>query len=151
MRVALTILIAVTQLAGPWLCCCGPERIVAAFASTKPVVATPAPVSPTTSHCPLYAKTADAKTLPDSPSAPKPSKPMPPERCPCGGVELLAVLPTPTGDTPAFDLDRLVLVAAEVSVPLSVEPLPPVNRTGLRELPFLTTVERLYAHHVLRC
>lgn len=151
MRVALAILIAVTQLAGPWLCCCGPERIAAVFTSTEPTAATPAPVSPPTSHCPLCAKTADAKTPPDSPSVPRPTRPMPPERCPCGGVELLAVLPTPTGDTPTFDLGLLVPVAAEVSVPLSVEPLPPVVRTGVRQLPFLTTAERLYAHHVLRC
>ena len=33
MRIALVLLIAVTQTAGPWLCCCGAERLASWLAA----------------------------------------------------------------------------------------------------------------------
>ena len=144
MRVGLAILIAVVQLAGPWLCCCGPARVVAAFARTETETR---PTPPAPPHCPLCAQ-----------SEPKPAptpekKPTEPQRCPCGGAEFVA-LPValskaddgPTAGVPLWEPPAFALL-----YPFRVQSVVPLGDVGLRELPHLTTADRLYAHHVLRC
>ena len=73
-----------------------------------------------------------------------------PDKCPCGGYELAAVPAEwkATADEPA----------ASVAEPFArPAPFPPVlshavaDRPGLRALPWMTTSDRLFAHHVLRC
>lgn len=147
MHTALAILITLAQVAGPWLCCCGPVRVSATLAGTaeaKPV----APAKQPSSDCPHCKKQ-------ESPAAPVPtdSKPHPtPDACPCGGVELVAV-----------PVERLVEAAELVAVGDSVAPggvaafdSPVISHAvasvpGLRELPNMTVRDRLFAHHVLRC
>lgn len=145
MRLALVSLIALTQVAGPWLCCCVAAQVSAAMgekthakpADTAPVKSKPAGTCP---HCP--------KSEPPL-ADPTPSNPLP-DQCPCGGYELVAV--------PAewkLAADEALSFAAELSA-LPV-PFPPVlshavaDRPGLRELPWMTVADRLFAHHVLRC
>ena len=146
MRIALVILIAVVQVAGPWLCCCGPARLVAGItgkSQAKPVVA--APVKKTTSYdCPHCKKSQLPATPGSGDSTPVPV----PDQCPCGGVELVAVPSEPP---------------VEVATPVAVEPfafaafsapvisLAVASVPGLRELPNLTVHDRLFKHHVLRC
>lgn len=140
MRLALVILIAVVQVAGPWLCCCGAARVMA----TSSVVARQnSPAAPDAVGC---------SKCPHCPKSQTPVEPLPhePEPCPCGGIELLAV---PT--------ERSAEIAEVLTV--TVEPFgfavltaPVVSRSvtsvpGLRELPNLTTHDLLYKHHVLRC
>ena len=146
MRLALAILIAVTQTAGPWLCCCGAERLTAALA-TRPSEAKPAPAKAPACHhtCPHCA------TPQDEPPAPPPDhKPPIPERCPCGCVELVAVLTTKTdGADPTAA--GLIPVTPAVPEAVAVGSHSPAEWAGRRAVPHLTTDDRLYAHHVLRC
>ena len=143
MQLVLAILIAVTQVASPWLCCCGPSRIASTFQSgtrKQPIPAKEPPVA----HCPHCAAENPTPSDPTSPP-----KPIPTERCPCGGVEFVAV--PPAASAVSFDLDQLVSVVFEFDAPFLIEIAILIEPSGLRELPFLTTAERLYAHHVLRC
>jgi hypothetical protein len=144
MRVGLAILIAVVQLVGPWLCCCGPARVVAAFARSKTETDPTPPAKP---HCPLCAQ-----------SEPKPAptpekKPPPTDRCPCGGAEFVALPVTlwksddvPTAGGPVWEPASFTPLYS-----FRVESVVLSGDEGLRELPHLTTADRLYAHHVLRC
>ena len=52
-------------------------------------------------------------------------------------------------DTPVAAL--LVPVSVELTHVLAIESFTPADYAGVRELPHLTTAERLYAHHALRC
>lgn len=138
MRFALVILIAVVQVAGPWLCCCGPARMMGAVPAIRKTTVAPVPVSIDCPHC----------RKSEVPANPMP--PHEPESCPCGGVELLAVpAERPTEMAVAFTstvepFGFAVLVAPVVSQSVASVP-------GLRELPNLTVHDLLYKHHVLRC
>ena len=137
MRLALVILIAVAQVAGPWLCCCGSARMMGVTAARKTTVAA-APVSTDCPHC----RESEAPVEPKSPHEPEP--------CPCGGVERLAMpaeRPTETevAFAPAVELFGFTVLTSPV-VSQSV-----ASVSGLRELPNLTTHDLLYKHHVLRC
>lgn len=143
MQVFLAILIAVTQVAGPWLCCCGPARIASTFTAEVPKQSIPSK-KPPVARCPHCVAEIPAPSDPTHPP-----KPVPTEPCPCGGVELVAV--PPAVSAVSFDLDQLVSVVPKFGAPFVIEIVIPVDPSGLRELPFLTTAERLYAHHVLRC
>lgn len=142
MRVGLAILIAVVQLGGPWLCCCGPGKVVAAFARSRSETTPPPPVKP---HCPLCAQ-----------SEPKPAptpeqKPTQPERCPCGGAEFVALPVAKADDGPVAGWPQWEPPALALVNPFRVESVRGSDVAGLREVPTLTTADRLYAHHVLRC
>lgn len=146
MRAGMAILIALTQLAGPWLCCCGPSRAVAAFA---PVRSEPKPAAPKPS-CPHCAKDCGKSSAPAEPAKPKPKSP-PSDRCPCGGVVLVA-LPAdkPERADPSL-VAWLVPVSADFVRPVVLTSVIPADYPGLRELPVLTTSDRLFGHHALRC
>ena len=147
-RIALVILIAVVQVAGPWLCCCGPVRLAAGIAGKpEPKSVAAAPVKKATSYdCPHCKKLESLATPVPTDATPVSS----PDQCPCGGVELVAVPAEPP---------------VEVAVPfaVAVEPfgfgafsapvvsLAVASVPGLRELPNLTAHDRLFKHHVLRC
>ena len=144
MRIALVILIAVAQIAGPWLCSCGAARAATVIVrlSEGP------PVTPIAGcgHCPLCRKNAQ-------PVAPVPadSTPVPvPDRCTCVGVELVALpakAPVDAADLFAVAAEPFgVAVFSSPVVSLAVASVP-----GLRELPNLTVHDRLFKHHVLRC
>jgi len=140
MRISLVMLIAVVQVAGPWLCCCGPARLSGAMATAarKTTVA----ATSVSTDCPHCRKSV----VPAEPKSPTHE----PESRPCGGVELLAMVAERATETAlvfTFTVEPYgfaVLVAPVVS--LSVASVP-----GLRELPNLTTHDLLYKHHVLRC
>lgn len=147
MRVGLAILIAVVQLAGPWLCCCGPARVFAVCARTD-TIAPPESSPPALTHqCPLCAQS-------ESKPAPAPEKkPAQPERCPCGGAEFIA-LPVATSKADDGPTANVPLWEPPTVAPLysfRVASAVRLDDRGLRELPTLTTADRLYAHHVLRC
>jgi hypothetical protein len=135
MRLVLAIVLSVAHLAGPWLCCCGPLAkavVVAPARTTAPEGGCP--------HCPS-----------DHPPAPleSPKPPKVPARCPCCEVTATA-LPADKPQVPTAD-SLLVVVAVEPTQPLAVVSVSLGEVTGLRELPHLTTADRLFAHHVLRC
>ncbi len=147
MRIALVILIAVAQVAGPWLCSCGAARLSAAVA--RNVEAQPAPATSGCPHCPLCGKAA--KKGPPAASNPADPKPAPvPDHCPCVGVELVALpakAPVDAADLSTFAVEPFGFAAFSAPVvSLAVASVP-----GLRELPNLTAHDRLFKHHVLRC
>jgi hypothetical protein len=144
MRVGLAILIAVVQLAGPWLCCCGPARVVAAFARTKTETR---PTPPAPPHCPLCAQSEP------NPAPTPEKKPVQPDRCPCGGAEFVAlpVSLAKADDGPAVGVPQWEPPSITPLYSFRVRSVALSGDEGLRELPTLTTADRLYAHHVLRC
>lgn len=150
MRIALVSLIALAQVAGPWLCCCAAAQVSAAFAGklpAKPVAVAPVqPNQPKTAACP-HCQKGDAQ--PKSPAEPTPASPLP-DQCPCGGYELVAVSTErkATSDEPAVFVAELPARLAHF--PSALSPAE-VKHPGLRELPWLTASDRLFAHHVLRC
>ena len=138
MRLTLAIVMTVAQLAGPWLCCCGPMR--AATAVAGPVTKVP-PVDDCCPHC---------KKESPPPADDTPKKPRVPCPCaPCCSV-LATAVPADKPSVPTFD-SLLVVVSVEPPRPMRSVVVAPPAVFGLRELPLLTTADRLYAHHVLRC
>lgn len=133
MRLVLAIVLSVAYVAGPWLCCCGPLATATAAAQVKQA---PAPEG----GCP-HCKSEHP------PESPKPSKA--PERCPCCEVVATAV----PADKPQVPSAKSLLVVVTVGPPqpLAVVSAPAGELTGLRELPHMTTADRLFTHHVLRC
>jgi hypothetical protein len=142
MRLVLAIVLTVAQLAGPWLCCCGPTRLAKAVAGSE--TKAPPVSDPAHGGCPHCKKEA-----PTPPSDVPPKGPHAPDRCPCGGV-LASVVPA---DKPTVATTDSLLVVVSVEPPQAVllVSVSPLTVAGLRELPHLTTAERLYAHHVLLC
>lgn len=151
MRVALAILIAVVQVAGSWLCCCGPDRWLAdrAVSAVPSHCDEPAVASAEPATCP-HCKQAVTGSKPAPTKAPRRHSPLP-DQCPCGGMKIESVPPAVTtpeqGATThvlpapfAVDLYRTHSVSTSGLVP-----------GGLSELPFLPADGRLFAHHVLRC
>lgn len=136
MRLVLAIVLSVAHLAGPWLCCCGP---LAKAVAAAPAKKTPAPEG----GCP-HCKPEHPPATPESPKAPKA-----PDRCPCCDVKATAV-PADKPKLPTAD-SLLVVVTVESTQPLAVVSVAVRTVPGLRELPHLTTADRLFAHHVLRC
>jgi hypothetical protein len=143
MRLTLAIVMTVAQLAGPWLCCCGSARVAVAVGG--PVSNAPPVGEPSHGGCPHCPK--DAPTCP--PADDTPNAPHVPDRCPCGGVLATAVpADKPSVPTP----DRLLVgVSVEPPQPVASAVAAPPAVVGCRELPHLTTADRLFAHHVLRC
>lgn len=151
MRLLLAIAVTVAQVAGPWLCCCGPARLLAAAPAESH-----APVSPASaaSGCPFCRHTEPdlTPTARDAspPASPKPGLPAP---CPCGGVSLEAIPPAVADRdaiadaTAPFALPALWVLAPDVPIPQ----VQSANLPGTSDLPFLTTATRLWVHHALRC
>lgn len=142
MRFALALVLSVAHLAGPWLCCCGPLAMAAA---PRPVPAnTPAPEQDSCRHC------CPKEHGPPAPvPMPSPKRPTTPDRCPCCGV-MVTALPADKPQAPTADA-LLVIVSSVPSQPFAVASVSAGAVTGLRELPHLTTADRLFAHHVLLC
>ena len=137
MRLVLVFLLTLAQVAGPWLCCCGPSRLAAA----PRVPAAP----PEPEHCPHCPHCPPKPAVPDAPA----ETPAVPERCPCCLVVVVAVPADKPDPTPADITVENPTIGWPVFVSAGREAVrPPV---GLRELPHLTTSDRLFAHHVLRC
>jgi hypothetical protein len=136
MRLVLAIMLSVSHLAGPWLCCCGPlAKAVAVSPAKTPAAEGGCP------HCTSEHKPADVPASPNPPKAP--------DRCPCCEAMATAV-PADKPQVPTAD-SLLVVVTVEPSHPIAVGSVAVGDVTGLRELPHLTTADRLFTHHVLRC
>lgn len=128
MRVLLAMLVGLTQVAGPWLCVCGPARATTA-----------APVAPV-ERCPLCDCTPSTPPTDQPPGLPAP--------CPCGGKVLAPVGPAKQPDAlAAFALDPPAVAFAAAGPAAIVVP----SAAGVNELPFLPPGTRLFVHHVLRC
>jgi hypothetical protein len=130
MRIALAIVMTITQLAGPWLCCCGPERALAAV-PTQHLGGCP--------HCQHEPPPNDHERKP----------PCGPDRCPIGGMQAVFV----PADKPesVYAADLLVRLVATLPEPVGVVSESVQSVAGLRDVPHLTAADRLFAHHVLRC
>lgn len=163
MRLILAIVVTVMQVAGPWLCCCGPARVIAA----APAMPLPDRATPPAAGCPVCAKLSAEKAV----SAAVPAKPVRPfegraflagdrdrqspplpEPCPCGGVTLEVAAPAvldPSDSLGEFAaaLAFPVLAPLELFVRLVPEPRPP----HLSDVPFLPPGVRTRVHHVLHC
>jgi hypothetical protein len=131
-RVVFVLLFAAANVLGPWLCCCAAPRL-ASIASVK---ALPQKSKPVCSHCK---------------DETKPVKELPVQPCPCPAqpkMDLTAVdakMLRPLMTILALPTERETVL---VQLLLFVSSSPAVTAN---ELPFMTTEERLYAHHVLRC
>lgn len=157
------------SLIGPTLCCCclpGRWKIpTVPAASLAPVAPTALPANGTESPSPIappvccccaaaseWGDEFQASRVTASESAPTP-QPLTP-RCPCPKQALhLAARLTETerdlrSDEPS---DWAISVFSSFRSASVVIDLPLPITASLRQLPFLTTSERLYAHHVLRC
>jgi hypothetical protein len=155
-RLTLAIVVTVLQVAGPWLCCCGPLRAFVAPVAV-PSIASAASDEPGEGTCPHCRRdrakdhaVADANPTP----AQKPTKPIAPGRCPCCEIKLLDAVAA----QPNRDVDQLTAIAALLPVLLTLNPVadilpagPTEPLAGTSDLPFLTTEVRLHAHHALRC
>lgn len=143
MRVLQLIVLAVAQLVGPWLCCCGPLAV--AHAPDRPAT-TAAPVEDH-GDCP-HCKKDSAKPAQEQPAR-YPKTPKSPDNCPCCA---LMPVPLPADKSQLLTADAL-LVAVTVVPPeqIQLESVCLQGLVGLRELPLLSAEERLFAHHVLRC
>ncbi len=138
MRLILAIVLTGAQLAGPWLCCCGPTRVANAVAG--PVTKAP-PVDDCCPHC------KKESPRPADDASKKPRVPCPCAPCCC---VLATAVPADKPNVPTFD-SLLVVVSVEPPQPVRSVVVALLPVVGLRELPLLTTADRLYAHHVLRC
>ena len=151
MRSFLAILIATVQIAGSWLCCCGPERLLARLAH-RPVPGMAQLGGDPEPTCPNCRKLEEPRDLP-SPSPtdrPKPSQPVLPESCPCGGATIEAApTVTPVLERFLLDLQAAGDSLTTSSVTLDARPLSPDR--GVYDLPFLPGEARLFVHHALRC
>lgn len=148
MRVALALLIAVVQVAGSWLCCCGPDRWLAdrsapAVSSHCDELAVASAEPATCPHC----QQAEKETNPAK--APRKHSPLP-DQCPCGGMKIESV-PPPVATTAHGTADVF-------PAPFPADPSPSLTLAvsgvvpgGVSELPFLPAESRLFVHHVLRC
>lgn len=140
----LVILFAITQTGGPWLCCWVREPWAV---GTVPLPPEARPRPPSVGNCPHCTR----ELLP-TPSAPveKRKAPLTPDQCPCCVARALIVVAAKPDPAPTAD-GLLVPLTDELPVSLAFVSLAPVAHPGLRELPHLTTSDRLFAHHVLRC
>lgn len=145
MRVGLVILIAIAQTAGPWVCCWAMEQ--------RATVILPAPSSDRP-HPPLVVGDCPhcTRAVPPAPSIPVEKRKVPrtPDQCPCCVARALTVVAVKPDPAPTADV-LLVPLTVELPVSLAFVSLAPVPHPGLRELPHLTTSDRLFAHHALRC
>lgn len=146
MRLVLAIVLSVTHLAGPWLCCCGP--LAKAVAAPRQETTQNAPMTPPAEdecrHCCKKERAPEHEPTKQPPKAPKT-----PDRCPCCQV-MAATMPAEQPKVQTADR-LLVAVTVELPEPIAVVSVSASAATGLRELPHLTTADRLFAHHVLRC
>ncbi len=137
MRMFVAILVIVAQLLGPWVCCC---YATGHATPLRADTSTPVPPKPKTTCCP--------HCLPELPTTPAPAKV--PAPCPCWGAQLIAV-PADKPDLPSVADGLLVQVATEPPAAWVQLPFDAPAVVGLRELPWLTTADLLFTHHVLRC
>ena len=155
MRCVLAVLIAVVQVAGSWLCCCGPDRLFV-VRTTQAVpshceelaVASAAPA--TCPHC--KQSKSESQPTPAKPSDPPRKHPPLPDQCPCGGLSIEAV-PAVAAATEHESTGPVLPppFPAEVYPSIGLTATTGVTPGGVSELPFLPAQSRLYAHHVLRC
>lgn len=133
MRIALAIVMTITQLAGPWLCCCGPVRAWAAVPTHQE------------GGCPHCKRECPSP----QPAEPERTPPCGPDRCPYGGMQAVFV----PADKPEMPVLADLLVPLVVPFPQQVEAASVTVQAvpGLRQLPHLTAADRLFVHHVLRC
>lgn len=137
MRLLLALVVGLTQVAGPWLCCCVSACAAVPAAAVRPA-APPVEVCP---HC--------KSKLPAPPVEPAPGLPDP---CPCGGkaaVEPVVPAKPETLDPFALDPPAAPVFFAAVPVPVPLVTHPPA--AGVTDLPFLPPGARLFVHHALRC
>lgn len=151
MRLILAIVVAVTQVAGPWLCCCGPTRAVAVAVKPRKNSSdeSPKPLS----GCPLCAKLCGGTVVsPAVPVLPIQHPSNLPDPCPCGGVTLDVAAPAVLDPSDSLGEFAASLAFSDPALPepvvrLVAEPRPP----HLSDVPFLPPGERTRVHHVLHC
>lgn len=147
MKLLVAILVVVVQVAGPWLCCCTPARLVPkATHRTKPTEA------PACSHCKVAPKPScnwDVKrSCCDSTSKPDPKS------SDCCKDCCIAIVVHPAIVSPPVSLQNLSETPGEF---LSVAALGLTSleadrsADGERPPPFLSVETKLFTHHVLRC
>lgn len=149
MQVVLAIVVALVQMAGPWLCCCGPSRL---FAPTLPIRAGSEPAS-ICSHCsPTGPDVTTSAHVPGQRSS-YPRDPVPSD-CPCADhayQQAPAVVSEsdlglrPYGETQVVEF----VTTAELLPPCLPADIGVI--ASLSDLPFLSTAHRLFVHHALRC
>lgn len=149
MKLFLAIVVVLAQVAGPWLCCCAPARLLAGEfppAKSVPVSETKEPVCHSCCQHLQDQLAGQSSEEPNSPTAPEP--------CPCGGISFETV-PIIFVDK---DAEQRPVKSQPQFHPLWLSQIPPGKCVshpnhipGLRELPNLSTNDKLFAHHVLIC
>ena len=131
LRFVVTIQLALSLVAGPWLCCCVAARLVG-----ESRAANVAPQKP----CP----NCQHESIPsqdDSPAVPC--------KCPCKERAMLA------NSAPDAGVADSLVAFEPVAVPPAATPAPGMARLELAfpppRLPTLSTADILFSHHNLRC
>ncbi len=145
MKLLAAILVVVVQVAGPWLCCCGPFRLVG-----KPTPRVQSAEVPACSHCKAPAKRScemSAKhfccgttTEPEQ----EPSDHC--KECCLAIAPAPALVPPPLSVPVLFETPGEFLTVAELGL---TSPL--LTAVEEHPLPFLPVEAKLFEHHVLRC
>lgn len=135
MKVLVAIVVAVVQLVGSQLCCCG----LAQWTNWAPSESRPIAV-----ECPLCKAlsedTSPAESIPEAPKCPS---------CSFEFVSIPAEIKLPVGSEPivlvpwSFELAQFKFARVDSPCMAAIP--------GLRIGPWLTPRDRLYTHHVLRC
>jgi hypothetical protein len=163
MRLLVNLLLIIPTAAGPWVCCCTASALVGLPARVAKVVGlvpdrgenrvccgartqgkekhTPVGKLKSTSHG--YRPASDA-----------PSEP--PHSCPCAPELRRAAPLTDGGESRLAELARGLSTPEQPLLEFVLLPVSPDGSAGGASdfspgLPFLTTEERLFSHHALRC
>jgi hypothetical protein len=139
MKSACCIWILLLQFLGPWLCCCNAQRMGLKLRAMEQADSRPVQSCP---HCP---------DCDEEDSVPSPCKEHEqPSRCPCQGIELVAVVDAFKHSELQLDIEFVALSYLHWSFP-SHEQLPSAIRYPLRTVPWMTVEDKLFSHHNLRC
>ncbi len=153
MRLVLAILIGLTQVAGPLLCCCVQARLFAipspcCTAGHRQTADAPEP------KCCCRAKADPGPDAGCGPAHPADTPAGDPDQCPCGcraGEVILPAVLDPTPTSRAGDLHPAPVFGPLADHPAAITTASATDLSGVTDLPFLSTETRLFAHHVLRC
>ena len=155
-RIGLSIYLMFATLAGPWLCCCAPQRLRAPFA-LRPTKEQGQPPAHSQGSCCCHQQPARCPE-PEVPA----DRPRDPDKrdhpCPCGESrpQAVALVSAGHGSSDLFSSRHALQASADglpVFLPaawLSRGPVDQVPREAVI-LPFLTSQDILCALHILRC
>jgi hypothetical protein len=128
------------QLVGPWLCCFNAQLVGLKLRTNEQAASQPIKSCP---HCPDCCEEDDSEPAPCQDHEQ-------PSRCPCQGVELLAVVDVFKHSGLQLDIELDAPPYLHWSCP-SHQKLIAAIHAPLRTVPWMTVYDKLFSHHNLRC